>query len=70
MGSLTSFVFHTRFEPLIQFNAGIIAGIDGVRNPGDLSDFRFPFFRNGWMDGWMDGCFFSGEPFFCWEGFV
>ena len=53
MGSLTSFVFHARFEPLIQFNAGIIAGIDGVRNPGDLSDFRFPFFRNGWMDGWM-----------------
>jgi len=48
-------LIHGRFEPLIQFNAGIIAGIDGVRESGleIFSKFPFPFFFWKWMDGWM-----------------
>ena len=48
-------LIHGRFEPLIQFNAGIIAGIDGVRESGPeiFSKFRFHLFFLE-MDGWKD----------------
>lgn len=48
-------LIHGRFEPLIQFNAGIIAGIDGVRESGPEIFFSFSvsIFFWKWMDGRM-----------------